>query len=104
MIIQVNTDKHIKSTEGLENFINEKLRGTLKHQTSHITRIEVHLSDQNADKGGSDDVQCKLEARIENRKPVTVVGQSDSKEKAINEAAVKMKSALSSIIGKMKNK
>lgn len=104
MQVQVNTDKHIKGTENLESFINEKLNGTLKHLTNHVTRCEVHLSDQNADKGGADDVQCKIEARVEKRQPVVVVGQSDTKEKALNEAAEKLKAALSKIIGKRQNR
>lgn len=104
MTIQVNTDKNIQGTENLEMFIGEKLRGSLKHLADHVSRIEVHLSDQNADKGGADDIQCKLEARVEGRQPVIVVSQSDIKEKAIIEATDKLKATLGSIIGKMQNK
>ena len=76
----------------------------MKHLANHITRIEVHLSDQNADKGGSDDIQCKIEARVEGMQPVTVVSKSESKEKALAEAIDKTKAALSTRIGKRKNK
>ena len=104
MNIQLNTDKNISGNENLEKFVSQKLKGSLKHMVNHITRIEVHLSDQNADKSGPDDIQCKIEARLQNRQPVMVSSQSESKEVAISEATEKLKSMLSSIIGKMQNK
>lgn len=104
MKIQFNTDKNINGTEVLKSFVSEKIRSVLKHYIDKVTRIEVHLSDQNADKGGKDDIQCKIEARIEGKQPVIVVSKSDSKEKALDAAANKMKTSLSSVIGKMKDK
>lgn len=104
MNIQLNTDKHISGNEGLERFVSEKIKGTLKHLGNHITRIEVHLSDENADKGGPDDIQCKIEARMENRQPVMVSSRSDSKEVAISEATDKLKAMLSSMVSKMQER
>ena len=104
MKIQFNTDKNIEGTEALEKFVSEKISNALKHFDDKITRIEVHLSDQNADKEGADDIQCKMEARIEGMQPVIVVSKSGSKEKAIDATVDKMKARLGSIIGKMKNK
>jgi ribosomal subunit interface protein len=104
MKIQFNTDKNIAGTEMLETFVSKKISGALKHFVDKITRIEVHLSDQNADKGGADDIQCKIEARVAGIQPVTVVAKSESKEKAIDDAVDKMKAALTSITGKMKDK
>ncbi len=102
MTIQFNTDKNIKGTEGLEVFVSEKIKHALKHFSDHITRVEVHLSDQNADKGGADDIQCKLEARIENMKPITVTSKNRSKEVALDDAVNKIKAALNKAIGKLK--
>ncbi|MGB5243813.1 MAG: HPF/RaiA family ribosome-associated protein [Lutimonas sp.] len=104
MKIQVNTDKNIEGTEMLETFVSEKIRSGLKHFVDKITRIEVHLSDQNADKGGIEDIQCKIEARVEDLQPVIVVSKSSSIEKALNDAVDKMKATLGTIVGKMKNK
>ncbi|MCX2681404.1 HPF/RaiA family ribosome-associated protein [Galbibacter sp. EGI 63066] len=104
MQIQFNTDKNIEGTEMLETFVSEKVRHALKHYVNKITRIEVHLSDQNADKGGIDDIQCKIEARVEGMQPVMVVSKSSSKEIALDDAVDKMKATLGTIIGKMRNK
>lgn len=103
MKIQLNTDKNIQGTEALEAFVSEKIEKTLKHLVDHVTRVEVHLSDENAHKGGPDDILCKMEARVEGQQPVIVSSKSDEKEKALNDAAEKLKSTLSSIVDKRKN-
>ncbi len=76
----------------------------LQHLTDHVTRLEVHLSDQNADKAGPDDIQCKIEVRIKQLKPITVVSKSDKKEVAIDVAMSKIKASLTTTIGKLKKK
>jgi hypothetical protein len=48
---------------------------------SHITRIEVHLSDENGKKEGHNDIQCILEARIEGRDPIAVRCDADTAKK-----------------------
>ncbi len=104
MKIQFNTDKNIQGTETLETIVSKKINHELKHFVDKITRIEVHLSDQNALKAGTDDIQCKIEARVKGVQPVMVISKSSSKEKALDIAVNKMKVTLDSIIGKMKNK
>lgn len=104
MIIQFNTDKNIQGTETLESFVSEKINHALKHFVDKITRIEVHLSDQNADKAGPDDIQCKIEARVEGMQPVMVESKSSTKEKALDDAINKMKATLDTVMGKMRNK
>lgn len=103
MKIQLNTDKNIEGTQNLEMFVNRRLEETLKHFSNHITRVEVHLSDQNADKPGPDDVQCTMEARLQKLKPVTVTSKSDSREKALEEAIKKMKASLTTVMGKIRS-
>lgn len=104
MKIQFNTDKNIKGTVELETSVSEKITRELKHYADKVTRVEVHLSDQNAHKAGEDDIQCKLEARIEGKQPILVTSKKDTKEKALDEALDKLKASLNTIISKMKNK
>ena len=104
MKLQFNTDKNIQGTESLKTIVSEKINHGLKHFADKITRIEVHLSDQNADKTGPEDIQCKIEARVEGMQPIMVVSINDSKEKAVDDAVDKMKATLSTVFGKMKNK
>lgn len=104
MKIQFNTDKNIQGTEKLEKFVAERINHTLKHFNDKITRIEVHLSDQNADKGRTDDIQCKIEARVEGIQPLLVLSKGGSNEKALSSAVDKMKATLDTIMGKMKKR
>ena len=103
MQIQFNTDKNIEGEERLEEFMTEKIKKSLERFSEWVTRIEVHLSDQNAHKSGANDMQCMLEARIKGQQPIAVSSKSDIKEKAINDAISKMKAALTTRVGKMKN-
>jgi len=103
MKLQFNTDNHIERTEALEQMASKKIQGDLKHYLDHITRIEVHLSDQNADKAGADDIQCRIEARVQGKQPVITTARDRSKEAAISEASDKMKAALRTMMGKMRN-
>ena len=104
MKIQINTDKHIQGTEKLEAYASEKINKSLTRFSDKITRIEVHLSDQNADKTGKDDIHCKIEARMKKLQPITVIGRNSAKEKALNDAVNKMKAALDTAVGKMREK
>ena len=52
MKILLNTDTHIESNEALAAQINTVIEQALVHFEKHITRIEVHLSDENGDKKG----------------------------------------------------
>jgi len=103
MKIQFNTDKNIQGTENLEAYVSESINKKLKRFADQISRIEVHLSDQNAQKAGTDDIQCKIEARIEGLQPVLATGKSSTKEKALNDAIDKIKVSLDTVIGKMKD-
>lgn len=103
MKIQLNTDKNIEGTEGLESYVSDKIRNGLKHYSDKITRIEVHLTDQNADKVGVRDIQCKIEARVEGMQPVLGASQNSTKERALDDAVDKVKATLSTVIGKRRN-
>lgn len=101
MKIQVNTDSNIQGRESLIAEAEATMESSLKHFQSQITRIEVHLSDENSrQKGGGNDKRCLLEARIEGRQPVAVTHISDSLSQAMAGAAQKIKASLSSTLGK----
>lgn len=94
MTIQVNTDNHIKGKEELNNYISNLYTEKLSRFNSHLTRIEVHLSDENAGKAGADDKKCNVEARLEGQDPIFVSAQSDELNIAIHDALHKIKRAI----------
>ncbi|NVK63641.1 MAG: HPF/RaiA family ribosome-associated protein [Flavobacteriales bacterium] len=103
MKIQFNTDNNITGKESLEAYVSEKINAGLKQFADKVTRIEVHLSDVNAHKSGGEDIQCKIETRLQGVQPITVTAKDTSKDKAVSEAISKAKSALSKVVGKMQD-
>jgi hypothetical protein len=55
----------------------------LGHLKERLSRIEVHLADVNAAKGGDDDIHCAIEARPEGMKPHTVTHADANVEAAL---------------------
>jgi hypothetical protein len=50
MNIQTNTDKTVSGHENQEDYFTSLIAEKLSRFQSHITRIEVHLSDENGKK------------------------------------------------------
>jgi ribosome-associated translation inhibitor RaiA len=103
MKIQFNTDKTINGDEKSQDHFTTIIADTLKRFDSHITRIEVHLSDENGKKEGVNNILCTLEARIEGKQPIAVTCYADTVELAVNGALDKIKSSLDTIVGRMKH-
>lgn len=103
MIIQYNTDKTINGDEKHQDFFNSQIADELKIYEPNITRIEVHLSDKNGKKGGLNDIECILEARLKGRKPIAVSNQADNTKFAVSGAIDKLKASLGTIIGRLQN-
>jgi hypothetical protein len=103
MKIQYNTDKSINGDERSEDHFTTIIAEALKRFESHITRIEVHLSDENGKKEAMNTMLCLLEARIEGMQPIVVTCQADTIELAVNGGLDKLKASLDTIIGRMQN-
>ena len=103
MQIQFNTDKTIEGGERNQNYFTPILTEALKRYDSHITSLQVHVSDENGKKEGVNDIQCLIEARLEGLKPVAVKAQGNNVEIAVSSAIDKMKASLETIIGKKQN-
>ncbi|ABG59013.1 HPF/RaiA family ribosome-associated protein [Cytophaga hutchinsonii] len=94
MTIQFNTDKNVASNERTANYLSSMISDSLDRFSEHITRIEVHLSDENSSKEGGDDKRCVLEARMEGKKPFAVTNNADTIEKAVSGAIDKLTTTL----------
>lgn len=103
MIIQVNTDKNIPGGDDLQTYLNDLISDQLNHYSTQISRVVVHLSDENGPKEGANDKRCLLEARVEGRQPIAVSDNADNHEKAISGAVDKLVHSLDKIFGRMNN-
>ncbi len=102
MHIQVNTDKNISGQEAMTQSVEEILGRVLERFADQITRLEVHLSDENsASKSGVIDKRCLLEARLAGRDPTSVSDVALTVEQAATGAAHKMVRLLESELGKL---
>lgn len=100
MQIQLNSDKHVVGSPGLQEHVERVLNQELKHLSDRVTRIEVHLNDENSSKSGDADKRCQLEARISGMQPVSVEHRAESIDLALNGAAEQLARALKSTQGK----
>lgn len=101
MKIQLNTDAHIHGNDALAAHVQTTLAHALDRFSEHVTRVEVHLSDENGDKNGPRDQRCMLEARLEGRQPVAVTEYAETRERAMQGATQKLASLLQSTLGKL---
>lgn len=101
MQIQVNTDENIEGGEDLSARVSTEIHARLDRFSQHITRIEVHLSDEDGEKSGGSDKRCLIEARLEGRQPEVASERATTLEGACSGAARKLQRALEATLGKL---
>ena len=95
MKIQVNTDRTVEGSEALVLMVEAEVQSALERYEDRLTRVEVHLGDDNGEKsGGGGDKRCLLEARPAGMQPVVVTAFADTPEQACRDAARKMQGLL----------
>ena len=100
MQIQINTDHNIEGSEARDEWARSVVESSLGYLAQHVTRVEVHLSDENAGKGGAGDKRCLMEARLNGRPPIAVTHHAESLAAAVNGAAHKLVRAMEREIGR----
>ncbi len=101
MQFQLNTDSHIKGDDRLAEVAENTVVAALGHLRDRLSRIEVHLADVNAAKGGDDDILCTIEARPEGMQPQAVTHADANVEAALRGASRKIRNLLDSEFGKL---
>lgn len=104
MQINVNTDKTIERHQGLDEHVQTVVGAAVQRFGEQITRIEVHLSDENSEKSADGGSRCTLEARVTGYQPVAVSSHAATLHQAINGAADKLKRAIDSALGRLHDK
>lgn len=104
MNIQVNTDHNIEGSKELNSYVDGVLSDHFERYKNALTRIEVHLSDENAGKTSSNDKRCLLEARVANHQPIVVSHHADTIHQAIDGASDKLLRSLDTMVGKLNDR
>ena len=100
MQVQINHDNHVRISADVSERFTRVLESSLAQFGDRITRVEVHLADENASKGGDFDKRCVLEAHVANLAPIAVTHEAASLQLAFEGALVKLKHALRAAVGK----
>lgn len=100
MKIQINFGD-VQRSDALVEHVEQEIAHTLKHLTERITRIEVHLRDENAQKSGPRDKRCSMEARPAGLDPMIVDATDGDIYTAVKKAAQKLERALKHRFDKM---
>ena len=103
MRIQVNTDSNIEGREKLTVHVRSVVESALNRFSDQITRVEVHLSDQNGDKSGQDDKRCMMEARLKGRQPTAVTHDAATLDQAVDGAADRIQRSIESALGRLQD-
>lgn len=82
---------------------SSQLEDALRRYDDSITRLEVHLGDENAGKQGDNDKRCMIEARIKGRDPVAVTQLAGTLDQAVHGATDKLLKSLSSALGHLRH-
>jgi ribosomal subunit interface protein len=103
MQIQINTGHNIEVHEALAAEVSGIVESALSRFSDHITRVEVHLSDENSDKKvGHDARRCVLEARLEGSQPIAVTHQATILDEAVDGAADKLARLIEHTLGRQR--
>ncbi|MEO8802300.1 MAG: HPF/RaiA family ribosome-associated protein [Rudaea sp.] len=101
MQIQINTDHNVEGHARLIEHVRGLVETALSRYSKHITRVEVHLSDENADKTGGLDKRCMIEARFEHRQPIAVTDHASDVDAAVHGAVHKLGRLIESTLGRV---
>ncbi len=101
MQFQINTDHNIQGDIRVAEVAEHIVTAALAPLVGRLSRVEVHLNDVNAQKGGADDIRCVVEARPEGMKPLAVTHHDATVEAALKGGARKLRALLDSEFGKL---
>ena len=102
MQIQVNTNNHVEGTAELTRHVESVVEAALGRFGERITRVEVHLGDENSSsKSGDSDKRCAMEARLAGLQPIAVTELAPSLDEALSGAADKLEKVLDRTLGRL---
>ena len=104
MFVQINTDNQILSDAEANERLEQRVRDKLGRFEQRLTHVELHVSDVNAQKGGSNDKRVSLEARPTGHSPVAVTADAARIDDAVTSAANKAARALDRLFGKLQDR
>ena len=104
MQTEVFSDKNIAVDVRTQQWVTATVEVTLERHLEDLSRVIVHLTDENAGKSGPGDKRCKMEARPKGHQPIVVTQDADTLTQAVEGASEKLEHALEHLFGKLRGK
>ena len=101
MLVHLVTDNHIHGTKHLADHVEELVKASLDRFGTQITRVEVHLHDDNGSKHGDHDKRCTLEARLAGIDPMSAHHTAATIDESIHGALDKLEKMIDKHIDKL---
>ncbi len=103
MTIQINAAKIFHVHEMFENTLKDRLSAELRRFDDYISDLELHITDENGIKTGTNDIKSVLEAHLKGMKSVVVTEKANTLDESVNAAIDRIKDSLDSMIGKSRD-
>jgi ribosome-associated translation inhibitor RaiA len=104
MLIQFSTDHHIGHHPSLHDHVDALVRKTLHPFRSHITRVDVHLTDENAHANHANDKRCVMEARLDGVQPLVVTATASNVAAVLDAASRKLRRSVVRVEAKRRSR
>lgn len=104
MQVMLNIDKSVEVKDGLLQRVEADIASGLSRFSEQITRVEIYVSDENAEKSGGIGKRCTLEARPAGQQPVAVTHNAGSVDEACTGAVNKLEALLETKYGRSNNR
>lgn len=104
MQIQINTANNVDGRDALIGQLEQDVRSSLSRFEDRLTRVELHVGDEDGPGRGGNDKRCVIEARPSGLAPVTVTDEAASVVQAASGALDKLVTALDRTFGKRTNR
>ena len=105
MQVQVHADDSIQGGESLAQWAQEEINAKLARLKEYVVHVEVFLTGVDALKTtGGPGKRCVLETRATGRPPIAVNAEAEKVKEAFSAAIEKLKRAVETDLGKLKDK
>lgn len=104
MQVILNTDHNLVARDGLSARVEAEVTAAIHRFSDRVTRVEVHLNDENSGKAGPADKRCMMEARLRGHPPLAVTAGAEDVDLALAAAAEKLTRALDSLLGRLEDR
>jgi len=101
MQVKVIGDNHVRGSADLANDVESSVEAALKRFGQQITRVEVHLSDENSHKRGDNDKQCTVEAHVAGLQAMAATGNGGTLNQAVALSLDKLVAQLEHKLGRL---